>query len=150
MPCSAPRVPMPPTVVPAAAGAGGFERLSSSKSSAVPCPCLMHYAVLCCGPVLCHCRRCRRCQPQPRLALVAENGFFLRLTPPGSGSGGQQQPQQHGQQGGWEALLPHADFGWKKTAMPILQQYQVRWRGGGGPSPGICVRLREGVWFRWA
>lgn len=27
--------------------------------------------------------------------------------------------------GGWEPQVPHADYGWKKMALPILQQYQV-------------------------
>mmetsp|Transcript_7436 Transcript_7436/g.16134 ORF Transcript_7436/g.16134 Transcript_7436/m.16134 type:complete len:857 (+) Transcript_7436:209-2779(+) len=44
----------------------------------------------------------------PNLGLVAENGFFFK--PAGSTQ--------------WQTLVPHADFSWKKMALPILQQYQ--------------------------
>ena len=43
----------------------------------------------------------------PKLCLVAENGYYFR---PAGGSAT-----------GWETLVPHADFSWKKMALPILQ-----------------------------
>jgi len=55
----------------------------------------------------------------PNLGLVAENGFYLLA--PGKTT--------------WEALVPLADFNWKKIALPILQTYAVGgwvelWDGG--------------------
>jgi trehalose-6-phosphatase len=46
---------------------------------------------------------------QPRLGLVAENGFYTR--PAGSDT--------------WATKEAHNDS-WKKIVLPILQQYQVR------------------------
>lgn len=70
---------------------------------------------------------------QPNLGLVAENGFFMRMgSPAGSGQGSAGgSTSAAGSEGGaasssgaqWEALVPHADFSWKKMALPILQQY---------------------------
>ena len=41
----------------------------------------------------------------PSLFLVAENGYYFRAASTGA----------------WETLVPHADFSWKKMALPILQ-----------------------------
>ncbi len=46
---------------------------------------------------------------QPELGLVAENGFYAR-------QGGSTE---------WVASQANVDLGWKETALPILQQYQV-------------------------
>lgn len=46
----------------------------------------------------------------------------------GAGPGPGHSPQQQQQQphlGGWEPAVSHADFSWKKIALPILKQYQV-------------------------
>jgi hypothetical protein len=63
---------------------------------------------------------------------MAENGCYVRL------AGGARD-------GEWEALVPHADYSWKKMALPILQQYQVRAaapavRGSLPWAPASCCR----------
>lgn len=71
---------------------------------------------------------------QPNLALVAENGCYLRL---GEGETWKSHltPGLQVADQAWVSLVVAADFGWKKMALPILQQYQV------------CALACEGVGF---
>lgn len=62
---------------------------------------------------------------QPNLALVAENGCYLRLGEGQTWSTLAPGLQGQGEDQAWVSLVAAADFGWKKMALPILQQYQV-------------------------
>ncbi|GFH10595.1 glyco_transf_20 domain-containing protein, partial [Haematococcus lacustris] len=42
--------------------------------------------------------------------------------------------------GGWEAAVSHADFSWKKIALPILQQYQCS---------SLCGEPEHGLLLPW-
>lgn len=83
------------------------------------------------------------CPLQPSLALVAENGYWIRASgmAPGSGPGSEVTsasvpalgpagaalgPSALADLGGWEPAVSHADFSWMKIALPILRQYQVQ------------------------
>mmetsp|Transcript_2058 Transcript_2058/g.5209 ORF Transcript_2058/g.5209 Transcript_2058/m.5209 type:complete len:929 (+) Transcript_2058:1462-4248(+) len=76
----------------------------------------------------------------PNLALVAENGCYLRL-----GEGQTWNTLTPGLQGAdqaWVSLVVAADFGWKKMALPILQQYQES-------TDGSSIETKESalVWY---
>ncbi|KAF5831234.1 trehalose-phosphatase-domain-containing protein [Dunaliella salina] len=76
----------------------------------------------------------------PNLALVAENGCYLRL-----GEGQTWNTLTPGLQGAdqaWVSLVVAADFGWKKMALPILQQYQES-------TDGSSIEAKESalVWY---
>jgi len=67
----------------------------------------------------------------PSLGLVAENGCYVRLAGGAGGGAGE-----------WEALVPHADYSWKKMALPILQQYQES-------TDGSSIEAKESALVWW-
>nr|AKA43768.1 trehalose-6-phosphate synthase [Dunaliella viridis] len=77
----------------------------------------------------------------PNLALVAENGCYLRL---GEGQTWRSHltPGLQVADQSWVSLVVAADFGWKKMALPILQQYQES-------TDGSSIEAKESalVWY---
>ncbi|KAL6765404.1 trehalose-6-phosphate synthase/phosphatase [Haematococcus lacustris] len=90
----------------------------------------------------------------PHLGLVAENGFWLHPAgppppqppapqlPPSTLQGHSRPSDSTAVPGGWEAAVSHADFSWKKIALPILQQYQES-------TDGSSIEAKESalVWY---